>query len=222
MALWNFIKSRLSELNRGEPYLVDQCGIPQNTVDRIRAGGVIRDSTKQKLALALGCSIGDINAAIAQPDPVEPKGHDMDLLARENRGPSVMETVDRLDQLVKEQYPEETEPDAKEGADMKWFQDVPKETPASSVPVKKEVLEDLFPAAEEPEAGPTEAEDVMDKTANMVYAAARSAVDVYKRKLKEICLQKMVEFRLGEDRAEDLYSDIGKALLDELMKEEAV
>ena len=73
MSLWKFIESKLHELGHDWVWLDDQCGFAANTSNRIRHGGQIKDGTKQKLALALGCSIGDINAAIATRDLPQPK-----------------------------------------------------------------------------------------------------------------------------------------------------
>ena len=179
MALWKFVERKLAALNRRESYLVDQCGIPQNTVDRIRAGGVIRDGAKQKLALALGCTIGDINEAISQQDPVEIKVHDMELLAREN-GESLLTAKAKPVPLP--DYPETDE----------------KPVPMPTYPAER-----------------AEAITLPEYLLN-----GRTAVDDYKQKLKNICLQKMVEFRLSGNVAKDLYSEIGKALMEELVKEE--
>ena len=74
MSLWKFIENKLAEKGKDEQWLVDECGFSGYMLPRIQAGGVIQNATKQKLAHAFGCSIGDINAAIAQIDKPEPKG----------------------------------------------------------------------------------------------------------------------------------------------------
>lgn len=71
MSLWRFIENKLAELGKDESWLVDECGFSGYMLPRIQAGGVIQNATKQKLAHAFKCSIGDINAAIAQIDPPE-------------------------------------------------------------------------------------------------------------------------------------------------------
>lgn len=71
MSLWRFIENKLAEMGKDEKWLVDECGFTGYMLPRIRAGGVIQNATKQKLAHAFKCSIGDINAAIAQIDPPE-------------------------------------------------------------------------------------------------------------------------------------------------------
>ena len=73
MSLWRFIENKLAEMGKDEKWLVDECGFTGYMLPRIRAGGVIQNATKQKLAHAFQCSIGDINAAIAERDLPEPK-----------------------------------------------------------------------------------------------------------------------------------------------------
>ena len=73
MSLRKFIENKLAEIGKDEKWLVDECGFTGYMLPRIRAGGVIQNATKQKLAKAFKCSIGDINAAIAQIDPPEQK-----------------------------------------------------------------------------------------------------------------------------------------------------
>jgi len=70
MKLWDFIDSRLKTLGRNEAWLIDH-GIAAMTVNRIKAGGTVLDGTKQKIAKALGCTIGDINEALSKRE--EPK-----------------------------------------------------------------------------------------------------------------------------------------------------
>ena len=73
MSLWKFIESKLAETGHDERWLVDECGFSGYMLPRIQAGGVIQNATKQKLAHAFKCSIGDINAAIAERDLPEPR-----------------------------------------------------------------------------------------------------------------------------------------------------
>ena len=68
MSLWKFIENKLAEMGKDERWLEDECGFTGYTLPRIRSGGTIQNATKQKLAQAFKCSIGDINAAIAQID----------------------------------------------------------------------------------------------------------------------------------------------------------
>lgn len=68
MSLYKFVAKRLDEMGLTMKQLAENEGINYTTVNRIKAGGTIPDGTKQKLAKGLKCSIGDINAAIAQRD----------------------------------------------------------------------------------------------------------------------------------------------------------
>lgn len=68
MSLWKFIENKLAEMGKDERWLEDECGFTGYMLPRIRSGGTIQNATKQKLAKAFKCSIGDINAAIAQID----------------------------------------------------------------------------------------------------------------------------------------------------------
>ena len=216
MTLNEFINRRMAEL--GLKYVDVTACVSGRTLQKIRAGDTagIREGTFQKLALVLQCSIGELKACCTEQNV---KGavteHELELLARENGEHPVMDAVDRREEVKKEMHPEAAEPEREGEKKMKVYPDVTKEA-SEKVPVKKEVIEDLFPDESNPDSEILENENVMD----VVSSAVRAAVNVYKRKLKDICLKKMVEFRLGEDQAEDLYSDIGKALLEELMKED--
>lgn len=68
MSLYKFVAKRLDEMGLTMKQLSENEEINYTTINRIKAGGTIRDGTKQKLAKGLKCSIGDINAAIAQLD----------------------------------------------------------------------------------------------------------------------------------------------------------
>ena len=80
MSLWKFINDKLAEMGKDERWLEDECGFTGYMLPRIRSGGTIQNATKQKLAKAFKCSIGDINAAIAQIDPPELKGEVKDVI----------------------------------------------------------------------------------------------------------------------------------------------
>ena len=68
MSLYKFIEKKLPEVGLTMKQLAENEGINYTTINRIKAGGTILDGTKQKLAKGLKCSVGDINAAIAQLD----------------------------------------------------------------------------------------------------------------------------------------------------------
>lgn len=94
MTLHEFINKRLEELGMKRSDLVEKFDLNWNTLTDIRLGKGIRDVTKQKLAPALQCSTGDIQACLAEAAP-------------KKKEPGVMETVDKLEKLVKEEHPEE-------------------------------------------------------------------------------------------------------------------
>ena len=106
--LYEFIKKRCEALGMTMSQLQDKTGLSWGIISGIKNGKGIRAGTKQKLAEALLCSIGDIQAALSldaagaqKKDKKEAKGE------MEEKQPAVMEVVDMLDQLVKEEYPEE-------------------------------------------------------------------------------------------------------------------
>ena len=97
MTLYDFINNRLAELGVKRSDLIDKFDLDWSTLSNIGRGKMIRESTKQKLAHALKCSIGDINARLAESAPKKAA----------KKEPSVMATVDKLEQMVKEEHPED-------------------------------------------------------------------------------------------------------------------
>lgn len=101
MGLWEYMQKRMKELGITVKDLEDKFDIVYATIQRIKSGRghAIKDGTKQKLALALQCSVGDINNAIYELQNLKPSQGDTE------EAP-VMETVDKLEQMVEEEYPE--------------------------------------------------------------------------------------------------------------------
>jgi len=94
MKLNEFIAQRLQELGITRSVLVNDFGLAWSTLSNIDKGKPIGEVTKQKLALALQCSQGDIQACLAEaPD-------------ERRKGGSVMEAIEKLDQIVREEHPE--------------------------------------------------------------------------------------------------------------------
>ena len=122
MTLHDFINKRLEELGMKRSDLVEKFDINWNTLTDIRLGKGIRDATKQKLALALKCSIGDIQACLAAAAP-------------KKKEVSVMETVDKLEQMVKEEHPEAV---SKEEPDLMFPAETPE--PEESLEEFKELM----------------------------------------------------------------------------------
>ena len=68
--LFMFLKKKCEEQGISMNDLSKASGVPWSTLTRIKHGGNIMNSTCQKLAQALKCSQGDIQAALARTDQV--------------------------------------------------------------------------------------------------------------------------------------------------------
>ena len=101
MALWDYMQKRMQELGLTAYKLQKDYDVPWLTIQRIKAGKPITTPSKQKLALALSCSMGDINAAIAQAEVPEENE-----TGKESED-SVMAAVDKLEKMVKEDFPDD-------------------------------------------------------------------------------------------------------------------
>ena len=211
MLLNEFIEKKLEERGLKWRALTEVGGIGSMTAQNLRQGTSvkIKEVTKEKLANVLQCSIGDINAALAVTAQVTPFGEEV---RKNQEEPSVMQMVDKLDEMVKEGYPEKAEAGQEEEPEMKWHDDKPKDAP-EKVPVKREVLEELFPDGADETEG-VNSEDVMDA----VSAAATGAVEAYRQRLKDICLKEMANADPYNCNMSVVYADIGMALLKELAK----
>ena len=168
MSLWKFIEDKLAETGKDERWLADECGFTVNTVNRIRHGGAIKDGTKQKIALALKCSVGDINAAIAQKDVPQ-----SELTA---------ETKEIIDTYMRE-------PQKIPAEKIKWYPDQP--------------------AIDTPQIGPVAV--ITEPKVTVL------DVEAYKQKLKNVILEQVFTFDDTSYGIEELFGQIGKALMKELM-----
>ncbi|MBQ9698250.1 MAG: helix-turn-helix transcriptional regulator [Acidaminococcaceae bacterium] len=245
MSLWNYIEKRMADLGLTRRDLEFKHDIAYATIARLRAGSVnITAGTKQKLALALQCSIGDINDAIYDRKPQE-----------ETEGPSVMETVDKLEEMVQDEHPD-SEPDPEPPEKVKIIkQDPPKpikrkkaviyprpDPPAENAEKttreklvhpyaqkqKSELPKERWPAEKpQEEAAPEPVknnppmmilpEDVYHK---QMEAVRREAVAEYKNELKNACLQSLASATAIINTTETAYSRIGRALLAKLLEED--
>ena len=71
MTLSEFIKKRLEEMGRNKSWLVNFNDLEWSTFTRINKGLPITKATQEKLAKALECSQGDIQACMAEtPNPL--------------------------------------------------------------------------------------------------------------------------------------------------------
>ena len=221
--LKEFMNRRMAELGLGYKALTN-AGIGGQTMHNINHCIPFRmtEATKLKLATVLQCSIGDINAALAVTTQTTPFGEEVTKVpVKKQEIPSVMKTVDKLEQMVEEDYPElfteesgtkteksepipdktDIKPDKSEPASSKmgiqadnfeWQQEQPK-------PKRKKIvskgLKEAEPTAEKPKPGTAEE---------------------YRQQLRDMCLRKILE--CGPDaRIETAYMDIAETLLKELL-----
>ena len=223
--LKEFMNRRMAELGLGYKALTN-AGIGGQTMHNINHCIPFRmtEGTKSKLATVLQCSIGDINAALAVTTQTTPFGEEVTKVpVKMQETSSVMKTVDKLEQMVEEDYPElfteeigtkteksepipdktDIKPDKSEPAsskmgikadDFEWQQEQPK-------PKRKKIvskgLKEPEPPAEKPKSG---------------------TVEEYRQKLKDMCLQQLSEADPFDADSTALFALIGQKLLKELMK----
>ena len=132
MKLSEFINKRLEELHMTRTVLVNNFGLNWSTLSNINRGIPISEATKQKLALALQCSQGDIQACLAE----EPDDR--------RKGGSVMEAIEKLDQIVREEHPETVADEDDAGEYGFAVQDQIEEPLPMTVEEYRQRLKDLF------------------------------------------------------------------------------
>ena len=71
MTLSEFIKKRLEEMGRNKSWLVNFNDLEWSTFTRINKGLPITKATQEKLAKALECNQGDIQACLAEQNPLK-------------------------------------------------------------------------------------------------------------------------------------------------------
>ena len=228
--LYEFINQRCITLGIGWRALSD-AGIGGQTIQNIRNGIPIRiaEITKQKLARALQCSIGDINAVLSQTPQDTPFGERVS----KRPEPSVMETVDKLEELVKAEYPEAVETatnpedsetkveetgtapeenatnpeetDDQNGNGFDWVQEKPKrkrkKTAATDIEEPPKKVKIIKAAISENHTDPMTAEE-------------------YRQQLKDMCLKNFAKFG-SQGHMESAYVSIARNLLTDLLGEEA-
>ena len=91
MTLNEFINKRCAELGITKTQLCERGDLVWSTLTMIAKGKAIKTVTKEKLARGLQCTIGEINKCLAEND---------DPRRKPSKEPSVMETVDKLEQIV--------------------------------------------------------------------------------------------------------------------------
>jgi DNA-binding Xre family transcriptional regulator len=129
MTLNEFINKRLSELGITRSQLCS-AGLSWATLSKIKNGGNnISVPVKEKLAIGLKCTIGDINACLSETDDPRRK----DGPEGKHKPITVMETVDKLEQMVAS--------DPEEEPHLYNVKHPTEEEPPVKVPVKVEALE---------------------------------------------------------------------------------
>lgn len=100
----DFINRRMAELGIGYKALTN-AGIGAQTMVNIRKGKVtgLQLVTRQKLAEALRCSMGDIQAAIANTAQVTPFGEEVQKVPVKKEAGSTMKAVEKLADTLQEQ-----------------------------------------------------------------------------------------------------------------------
>ena len=102
MTLYEFMMKRLKDLGLKKADLVNRFDLEWSTLTKIKNGHSLRTGTQQKLALALQCTQGDIQEAMANtPHPLRKEAEKKEGLHKE----SVMATVDKLEEIVAAQKP---------------------------------------------------------------------------------------------------------------------
>ena len=175
MNLSEFIKKRLEELGKNRSWLVNFGDIEWSTLSNIDKGRGISKETQEKLASALGCTQGDIQACLAEQNPLKNVVVNKKSLAKTNAKKTV------------------PAPDPKDEEPAEVFQTEPEELPFTEEPE----VDMMFP---EPEAT----------------AEPEETAKQYRHKLHNMVFKVMVSSMLLECAKEDIFTDIGIALVKEL------
>ena len=202
--LWEFIQARSAALGIKSDQLADDFDIAPITMYRIKQCRPIREETKQKLARALKCCIGDINAAYAGTMPVIKDGE-----------PSVMKTVGKLEQMIEEDYPELSTTKAK-----KTKQKTPLRAIKSDPPPNEKWPED--PPEEQPSQTPELPMTILPDSVyqKQLEAARQEGAAEYRQKLKDICLRALVKVPILNVSGETPIGMAGRAVMEELLKDD--
>ena len=211
MSLYSFIEKRRKDLGMTQAELEERADIVHNTLVRIKAGGQIMNSTKQRLALALECSIGDLNAAIAEPVEKEHPGIAAELKA-EDVNWKAREKAEQEDAVAK----------AVQAETEAYAEPEPDKVPG------KETMEALFPE-EEKDTEEEERKQLIQRfkqadilaTAELVERTDKLARRKYRMELTDLLMQVTAGMTLGEDELADLYTAFGWEVVKKLAAEDA-
>lgn len=168
----------------------------------------IKFGTMQKLVKLFQCSIGDIQECMAElPNPLrkeaeKPEGNaGIGITAKYKKKKTVMETVDKLEEIMKKEHPEEVEKIMKE---KPYVTPEPDEEPAEVFQPEPETEKPYLPEYKS------------------VYEEDRlEGEQRYRQKLKDMVLKIFVSGAPDIHTMEKIYADIGYALVKELVNDEA-
>ena len=135
MTLNEFIDKRLAELGMKKADIVNKYDIEWSTLTKIAHGHSIRPVTQQKLALALDCDQGKIQACLAENNPLKQVIVNKKSLAKQKKAQPEPEP----EELPFDDLPE-PEPDAVANAVMAETEAYNEPEPEKKVPVKKEAI----------------------------------------------------------------------------------
>ena len=183
MKLSEFIKKRKEELKLTWHDFAD-AGLGSQTMHNLNNDKQvsIKPVTKEKLATVLQCSQGDIQACLAEMNPLKKVVISKKSLAKQKH-PEADTAKDVMEE--KPYLAPEPEPDPEEPAEV-FSQEEP--------------TDELFPVYHSP------------------YDAEREeGAKEYRQKLRDMVLRVMASGRAGEDTLGDVYTDIGIALVKELV-----
>ena len=232
--LSEFMNRRMAELGLGYKALTN-AGIGGQTLQNIRNGAPFRmaEVTKEKLAKALQCTIGDINAALSRTTQTTPFGEKITKVPVKKEELSVMETVEKLTETLRaENILSEENPQKMDETVIKSDESEPisdktgtklEETGTNTAEAE------LNPDGFEWHQGKPAAEQTKPKRKKIVSKGLKEnkpAVDVpktqtveeYRQQLRDMCLKQFVR-SVSVDAAR---LNIAKELLKDLLGEEAL
>ena len=136
MNLSEFIKKRLAEMGKNRSWLVNFGDIDWQTLSNIDKGRGISKATQEKLANALGCTQGDIQACLAEQNPLKKVVVNKKSLAK------MKKTEDEVvEKVIKEKPYVTPAPDPEEPAEV-FQQDAEPEDDEMVFPVYHSVYEE--------------------------------------------------------------------------------
>lgn len=208
--LWDFVRKRMNELGLSQSDLEIEHDIPYATMQRIKAGSTnFKEVTKQKLALALKCSIGDINNAIYDIQNIKPDREE---------GEDLSDKVYESEQPAKEETPEPV-------LKLKDKAVKRKAEKQQTVKTKPRIIKDGLPPKEKwPEDPPDEAsgqEGEVMYSEREVDEICKKRINEYKQQLKDLSLKTLTSVPKLNVSGETPYGIVGRALIEKLLEGEA-